>query len=313
MLPKAAHSAIVKEALDASAAVFDAHGPTRWPRPPRSPVTSACWSPRCGGSCEDFAREAMSPGDVYIVNDPYDGGTHLPDVTIVIPVFYERRGGRAERHDGPPPGHRRQVPGQHAARRTRDLRRGHPHPAAGCTRRGAERDVLGDLKLNTRTPGLPPGRPAAPSSRPATSAAPAGGPVRGVRAGDARSGVRRPARLRRAADPAGDREDPGRRVQLRGLPGRRRDGLDRPIQHPRDGHDPGLGLPRRLHRDRRPGQGPDELRPGLDDVRRLLRGAEPGRRRVPNNQGCLPAGGDLRPARARSSTRSRRPRSAAAP
>ena len=27
------------------------------------------------------------PGDAYILNDPYDGGTHLPDVTIVVPVF----------------------------------------------------------------------------------------------------------------------------------------------------------------------------------------------------------------------------------
>ena len=33
---------------------------------------------------EDFAREPPEPGDVYIVNDPFDGGTHLPDVTIVV-------------------------------------------------------------------------------------------------------------------------------------------------------------------------------------------------------------------------------------
>ena len=29
----------------------------------------------------------MRPGDVYAVNDPYHGGTHLPDVTVVTPVF----------------------------------------------------------------------------------------------------------------------------------------------------------------------------------------------------------------------------------
>ena len=32
---------------------------------------------------------AMRPGDVYMLNDPYHGGTHLPDVTVVTPVFDE--------------------------------------------------------------------------------------------------------------------------------------------------------------------------------------------------------------------------------
>ena len=32
---------------------------------------------------------AMKPGDVYALNDPYHGGTHLPDVTVVTPVFDE--------------------------------------------------------------------------------------------------------------------------------------------------------------------------------------------------------------------------------
>src|SRR5262249_60011248 len=31
----------------------------------------------------------MRPGDVYVLNDPYHGGTHLPDVTVVTPVFGE--------------------------------------------------------------------------------------------------------------------------------------------------------------------------------------------------------------------------------
>ena len=29
----------------------------------------------------------MAPGDVYVLNDPYHGGTHLPDVTVVTPVY----------------------------------------------------------------------------------------------------------------------------------------------------------------------------------------------------------------------------------
>src|SRR5579864_5661262 len=38
-----------------------------------------------------MARNAgrMRPGDVYVLNDPYHGGTHLPDVTVVTPVYLE--------------------------------------------------------------------------------------------------------------------------------------------------------------------------------------------------------------------------------
>jgi 5-oxoprolinase (ATP-hydrolysing) len=32
----------------------------------------------------------MKPGDVYVLNDPYNGGTHLPDVTVITPVFRRR-------------------------------------------------------------------------------------------------------------------------------------------------------------------------------------------------------------------------------
>ena len=31
----------------------------------------------------------MRPGDVYVLNDPYHGGTHLPDVTVVTPVYLQ--------------------------------------------------------------------------------------------------------------------------------------------------------------------------------------------------------------------------------
>ena len=90
VLLKAAHSAIVKEALDASAAVFDAQGRTM-AQAAAIPAHLGMLVTSVRRIVEDFAREAPSPGDAYIVNDPYDGGTHLPDVTIVIPVFYEGR------------------------------------------------------------------------------------------------------------------------------------------------------------------------------------------------------------------------------
>ena len=37
----------------------------------------------------DKFREEMKPGDVYLINDPYEGGTHLADLTVVKPIFYE--------------------------------------------------------------------------------------------------------------------------------------------------------------------------------------------------------------------------------
>jgi hypothetical protein len=33
----------------------------------------------------------MAEGDVYIMNDPYDGGSHLPDIVIVVPIRYQGR------------------------------------------------------------------------------------------------------------------------------------------------------------------------------------------------------------------------------
>ena len=90
VLLKAAHSAIVKEALDATAAVFDARGRTM-AQAAAIPAHLGMLVTSVRRIVEDFEREPPVPGDVYIVNDPYDGGTHLPDVTILVPVFYDGR------------------------------------------------------------------------------------------------------------------------------------------------------------------------------------------------------------------------------
>jgi len=90
VLLKAAHSAIVKEALDASAAIFDARGRTM-AQAAALPAHLGMLVTSVRRIVDDFSREAPQPGDVYIINDPYDGGTHLPDVTIAVPVFYEGR------------------------------------------------------------------------------------------------------------------------------------------------------------------------------------------------------------------------------
>ena len=84
-LQATAHSVNVKERLDFSCAVFDAEGGLI-ANAPHMPVHLGSM----GESIKIVAsRNAgrMRPGDVYVLNDPYHGGTHLPDVTVVTPVF----------------------------------------------------------------------------------------------------------------------------------------------------------------------------------------------------------------------------------
>jgi 5-oxoprolinase (ATP-hydrolysing) len=84
-LQATAHSVNVKERLDFSCAVFDAEGGLI-ANAPHMPVHLGSM----GESIKIIAsRNAgrMLPGDVYVLNDPYHGGTHLPDVTVVTPVF----------------------------------------------------------------------------------------------------------------------------------------------------------------------------------------------------------------------------------
>jgi 5-oxoprolinase (ATP-hydrolysing) len=85
VLAKTAHSVNVKERLDFSCAVFDEVG-RLIANAPHMPV-------HLGSMGESVtaiitAREGiMKPGDVFMINDPSAGGTHLPDITIVTPVF----------------------------------------------------------------------------------------------------------------------------------------------------------------------------------------------------------------------------------
>jgi 5-oxoprolinase (ATP-hydrolysing) len=86
-LRNTAYSVNVKERLDFSCAVFDAEGRL---------VANAPHMPVHLGSMGESVRTilklrgaTMRPGDVYALNNPYNGGTHLPDVTIVSPVFGE--------------------------------------------------------------------------------------------------------------------------------------------------------------------------------------------------------------------------------
>ncbi|MCX2728475.1 hydantoinase B/oxoprolinase family protein [Thermomicrobium sp. 4228-Ro] len=83
-LQRSSFSPNIKERLDFSCAVFDEHGRL---------IAQAAHIPAHLGSMPDSVRVVLeqcapfAPGDVVVVNDPYLGGNHLPDITMVSPVF----------------------------------------------------------------------------------------------------------------------------------------------------------------------------------------------------------------------------------
>ncbi len=85
-LQNTAYSVNIKERLDFSCALFDAEG---------SLIANAPHMPVHLGSMSESVRSViarnpgMRGGDVYVLNDPYHGGTHLPDVTVVTPVYLD--------------------------------------------------------------------------------------------------------------------------------------------------------------------------------------------------------------------------------
>jgi len=84
-LQNTAYSVNIKERLDFSCAIFDADG-NLIANAPHMPVHLGSM----GESIRTVMREnagKMRPGDVLMLNDPYNGGTHLPDVTVISPVF----------------------------------------------------------------------------------------------------------------------------------------------------------------------------------------------------------------------------------
>ncbi|GAA0762027.1 hydantoinase B/oxoprolinase family protein [Ideonella azotifigens] len=83
-LQNTAYSVNIKERLDFSCALFDPQGQL---------IANAPHMPVHLGSMSESIRSVvernpeMRPGDVYVLNDPYHGGTHLPDITVVTPVY----------------------------------------------------------------------------------------------------------------------------------------------------------------------------------------------------------------------------------
>ena len=97
VLRRTAYSPNIKERLDFSCALFDdqgrmiaqaAHIPVHLGAMPISVATA-------------IERLDFAPGDVVILNDPFHGGSHLPDVTIITPIFVEAK--EPELHSPSPP------------------------------------------------------------------------------------------------------------------------------------------------------------------------------------------------------------------
>ncbi len=86
-LERVSHSANIKERLDFSCALFGPDG-ALVANAPHIPVHLGAM----GESVKAIVRDrgdTLQPGDVYLTNDPFHGGSHLPDMTVVTPVFSE--------------------------------------------------------------------------------------------------------------------------------------------------------------------------------------------------------------------------------
>ncbi|TDR89818.1 hydantoinase B/oxoprolinase family protein [Enterovirga rhinocerotis] len=89
-LLRSSFSPIVKEGLDASSSLFTIRGETL-AQAIAIPIHLATLIPVIEKMLEVFPLAGMKPGDVYCLNDPYLGGTHLPDIALVQPIFSNGR------------------------------------------------------------------------------------------------------------------------------------------------------------------------------------------------------------------------------
>jgi N-methylhydantoinase B len=89
-LLKSSFSPIVKEGLDASASLFTLEGETL-AQAVAIPIHLATLIPCIARILSEFPLESMCEGDIYCMNYPYLGGTHLPDIAVIMPVFVRGR------------------------------------------------------------------------------------------------------------------------------------------------------------------------------------------------------------------------------
>ena len=91
-LQRTAYSPNIKERRDFSCAIFDPQG-QMVAQAAHVPVHLGAMPASTKAAIDQFSGSFRS-GDVVMLNDPYSGGTHLPDITMVAPVFMDENGGR---------------------------------------------------------------------------------------------------------------------------------------------------------------------------------------------------------------------------
>jgi N-methylhydantoinase B len=87
-LLRSAYSQVVKEAQDASCAIFTAQGRIV-AQPVVIPGHLGSMKYMLAACLEEFPAATLAPGDVLITNDPYQGGSHLPDIALYRPIFVD--------------------------------------------------------------------------------------------------------------------------------------------------------------------------------------------------------------------------------
>ncbi|MDX2099159.1 MAG: hydantoinase B/oxoprolinase family protein, partial [Leptolyngbyaceae cyanobacterium bins.59] len=97
-LQNTSYSVNIKERLDFSCAIFDHQGQLV-ANAPHIPVHLGSMSESVTSLIREQGHQ-VQPGDVYVSNNPYNGGTHLPDVTVITPVFGGKAEGGGQRTEG---------------------------------------------------------------------------------------------------------------------------------------------------------------------------------------------------------------------
>src|SRR5687768_17096454 len=151
-LLRSSFSPIVKEGLDTSASLFTVNGETL-AQACAIPVHLATLIPALKTMVAKFPLHTMKEGDAYILNDPYCGGTHLPDIAIMTPVFHSGRViamSATMTHHGDVGGY---SPGSLPPNSTEIYQEGLRLPALKFRDAGEYNETLVDiLRLNSRLP-----------------------------------------------------------------------------------------------------------------------------------------------------------------
>ena len=137
VLRRSASSPNIKERADCSAALFTAEGELLV-QAEHIPVHLGSM-PASVRAALDAYGDAVAPGEHVLLNDPFAGGTHLNDLTLVTPVHVDGRHRRMGGEPGPPCRRRWRGTGLHPRRCCRDRAGGPSHPADAPVRRPSRR------------------------------------------------------------------------------------------------------------------------------------------------------------------------------